>query len=126
MAGIKILLIQGEQQIAMGLYNALTSQHYTVDLTYTGGSGKVLFDANNYDLILIDTQLPDIPGIEVCRHVREKNDRIPLFMLSFSPSVDPLESFEAGADDHIVLSADFRELLMRIRVLARRFFGNKP
>jgi two-component system, OmpR family, copper resistance phosphate regulon response regulator CusR len=122
MPGTKILLTEGEKIIADELCKILAEAQYEVDLAYDGQMCKQLFDAYPYDLALIDFHLPDINGCELCYYIRNKDMNIPLLMLASAASDNKFEGFEAGVDDYIVLSEDFRELLMRIRALEKRSF----
>jgi two-component system, OmpR family, copper resistance phosphate regulon response regulator CusR len=120
MHGKKILLTEGKKIIADRLCKALTNAEYEVDLAFDGSMGRQLFDNRAYDLALIDFHLPDINGCELCSYIRNRDVSIPLMMLSSETSDNKLEVFQSGVDDFMVLSDDFRELLMRIRALVKR------
>jgi DNA-binding response OmpR family regulator len=122
MPGIKILLTVGEKIIAEKLYKLLTETQYIVDLAFDGNIGKTLFERHSYGLVLIDFKLPGISGCDVCRYMRNKDQRIPLFMFSAGTTDHTFEAFRADVDDYMMLAGDFRELLIRIKVIVTRFF----
>ena len=121
MTDIKILLVEDEKKIAETLRKGLSEQHYEVDTAYDGLIGKKLFDANTYDLAILDINLPGMNGYELARYIRSYNEQILVIMLTaMSATEDKIEGFEAGADDYIVKPFDFQELLVRIRALLKR------
>ncbi|MDP4150566.1 MAG: response regulator transcription factor [Bacteroidota bacterium] len=121
MTDIKILLVEDEKKIAETLRKGLSEQHYDVDIAYDGQVGKQLFDSNNYDLAILDINLPLMNGYELSRHIRSRNEQILVIMLTaMNTTEDKIEGFEAGADDYIVKPFDFQELLVRIRALLKR------
>ena len=120
MEGKTILLAEGEKIIADRLCKILKDAHYKVDLAFDGMMGRHLFDVYSYDLALVDADLPDTNGFELCHYIRRRDDHIPLMMLSSGPQEDRSEVFRAGADDSCLLTQDCGELLMRIKVLTKR------
>lgn len=115
-----ILLAEGEKIVAARLCKILTDAHYKVDLAASGKLGKELFNVHSYDLALVDIRLPDTTGCELCNYIRQRDDEIPLLMLSSGTDEDKLEGFRAGVDSYWVMTPDPRELLMRIRILTKR------
>ena len=80
-----------------------------------------MFDAGDYDLIILDLNLPYINGIELCKEIRPSNQKIPVIMLTaLRTTEDKLAGFDSGADDYLVKPFEFRELLARIRSLLKR------
>ena len=121
MTDTKILLVEDEKKIAETLRKGLSEQHYEVDVAYDGAAGKKLFDANAYDLAILDINLPLMNGYDLARHIRQYNENILVIMLTaMNTTEDKIEGFEAGADDYIVKPFDFQELLVRIRALLKR------
>ena len=121
MAETRILLVEDEKKIAESLRKGLSEQHYDVDVAYDGAVGRKLFDANSYDLAILDINLPLMNGYELARHIRGANEEILVIMLTaMNTTEDKIEGFEAGADDYIVKPFDFQELLVRIRALLKR------
>ena len=75
----------------------------------------------HFDLVVLDINLPGINGYELCKQIRVANPEIPVIMLTALGALqDKIEGYDAGADDYIVKPFEFKELLMKIRVLLRR------
>ena len=121
MAAKTILLGAGEKMLAQRLCEVLNEAHYVVDLAPDGNRCKRMFNMYNYDMVLVERQLPDIDGIELCNYVRDRDADIPLMVLSRGGDESKLEVLRSRVDDYLVITQDCRELLLRIKVLARRF-----
>ena len=118
---MKILLVEDEPKVASFLHQGLTEQHHTVDLAADGLLGLRLAQANSYDLLILDTLLPGLSGLEVCRQVRAHDTSVPILMLTaLGETDDKIRGLDAGADDYLVKPFAFQELLARIRALTRR------
>ena len=118
---MKILLVEDEPKVASFLHQGLTEQQHTVDLALEGLLGLRLALAGGYDLIILDTLLPGLNGLEVCRQVRAHDAGVPILMLTaLGETDDKIRGLDAGADDYLVKPFAFAELLARIRALARR------
>ncbi|RSK48997.1 response regulator transcription factor [Hymenobacter rigui] len=118
---MKILLVEDEPKVASFLHQGLTEQHHTVDLAADGLLGLRLAQSNSYDLIILDTLLPGLSGLEVCRQVRTQDTSVPILMLTaLGETDDKIRGLDAGADDYLVKPFAFQELLARIRALTRR------
>lgn len=127
MSGYKILLVEDEKKIAGSLCQGLTEHHYEVDIACDGLAGKRLFQQNVYDLAILDINLPLLNGYELCKYIRDHNERILLIMLTAMNSVDDkLAGFQAGADDYLAKPFDFKELLARIQALFKRLQHHGP
>jgi two-component system phosphate regulon response regulator PhoB len=119
-----VLVIEDEVDLASTLEYNLKSEGYQSRIAHTGKQG---LDAAALDplpdVIVLDLMLPDLPGTEVCRRLRE-NDRtrdIPILMCTAKGSeIDRVVGFEVGADDYIVKPFSVRELMLRIRAILRR------
>lgn len=121
MEEIRILIVEDEQKIADTLKFGLAENGYVVDVAYDGNIGKRMAGSNTYNLIVLDINLPGINGYELCRIIRSNNPQIPIIMLTaLSALNDKIEGYDAGADDYIIKPFEFRELLMKLRVLLRR------
>lgn len=118
---MKILLVEDEPKVASFLHQGLTEQQHTVDLAPEGQMGLRLALAGQYDLLILDTLLPGISGLEVCRQVRLHDPAVPILMLTaLGETDDKIRGLDAGADDYLVKPFAFEELLARIRALVRR------
>lgn len=121
MEEIKILLIEDEKKIADTLAKGLKEQDYHVETAYDGSIGLRIFESGSFNLLITDINLPGINGYELCKTIRNRNQHIPIIMLTaLSTTDDKIEGFDAGADDYLVKPFEFKELLVRIRALLKR------
>ena len=117
----RILLIEDEAKIADTLKFGLSENGYEVEVAYDGKIGKKLFESYAFNLVVLDINLPGINGYELCRLIRQKDAHVPIIMLTALNSLnDKIEGYDAGADDYIIKPFEFKELLMKIRVLLKR------
>ena len=117
----KILVVEDEVKVANAVKKGLEENGFEVDVAYDGRMGKSLGASNSYDLVILDLNLPHSNGYEVCEVIRQKNNRVPIIMLTALGGMDDkMQAFEIGADDYLVKPFDFRELLARIRVFLKR------
>ena len=115
------LIDEDEKRLADLLKAGLEEQGYLVDIAYDGYIGKSLVIRNNYDLVILDINLPLINGYDLCKDIRAYNNEIPIIMLTAMSSADnKLAGFDVGADDYILKPFDFKELLARVKVFLRR------
>lgn len=118
---IKILVVEDEQRVAELLKRGLEESGYQVELAYDGVWGLRLFRAGEFQMVISDVILPKMSGFELCKEIRNINNRVPVLMLTaLGTTDDKLDGFDAGADDYMVKPFDFRELNARIKVLLKR------
>jgi two-component system copper resistance phosphate regulon response regulator CusR len=116
-----ILIVEDEKKIADTLRLGLSEQGYEVQVAYDGRIGLKTFLQETFDLIILDINLPGMNGFELCKLIRSSNEQVPVLMLtSMSQMTDKVEGYDAGADDYLVKPFEFRELLLKIRVLLKR------
>ncbi|MEO5893879.1 MAG: response regulator transcription factor [Ferruginibacter sp.] len=121
MEDIKILIVEDEQKIADTLKFGLSENGFKVEVAYDGKLGYRLFSVQDFDLIILDINLPGMNGYELCKAIRLLNEQVPVIMLtSMSALNDKIEGYDAGADDYVVKPFEFRELLLKIRALLKR------
>lgn len=117
---MKILLVEDDNSIAVSLVDGLTDAGYEVIRAATGGAAIEFEAAETPDVVLLDLGLPDMDGRDVCRVLRGRS-RVPIIMLTArSDEFDRVLGLELGADDYVTKPFSFRELVARIRALARR------
>lgn len=117
----KILIVEDEQKIADTLKLGLAENGYHVEAAYNGNIGWKLFQARSFNLVVLDINLPGMNGYELCKNIRAADPHIPVIMLTALSSLDDkIEGYDAGADDYVIKPFEFRELLMKIRVLLKR------
>ena len=117
----RLLLVEDEQKIADALKLGLTEAGYEVDVAFDGTIGWKLFQLHKPGLVVLDINLPGINGFNLCKMIRSHNAQVPVIMLTALSSLnDKIEGYDAGADDYLLKPFEFRELLMKIRVLLKR------
>lgn len=117
----RILLVEDEQKIADTLKLGLAENGYQVEVAYDGAIGWKLFENYPFNLVVLDINLPGINGYELCKMIRARDEHVPVIMLTALSSLnDKIEGYDAGADDYVIKPFEFKELLMKIRVLLRR------
>ncbi|MBO9658716.1 MAG: response regulator transcription factor [Chitinophagaceae bacterium] len=121
MEELRILLVEDEVRIADTLRMGLAENGYEVEVAYDGQIGWRMFQTKRFNLLILDINLPGITGYELTKMVRAQNENVPIIMLTALSSLDDkIEGYDAGADDYIIKPFEFKELLMKIRVLMRR------
>lgn len=117
----KILLVEDEESLAKGLEYNLISEGYFVDWAENGKSGLEMFNASEYDLIILDIMLPYIDGFEVAKNIRQVNPQMPILMLTARASAkDKVNGLEHGADDYMTKPFNLDELLLRVKGMLKR------
>lgn len=118
---MKILLVEDEVSLASFVRKGIESENYELAVAYDGLMGQRMFDQQPYDVVILDVNLPLLNGFELCRYIKQHSPRQAVLMLTALDGIQDKESgFGAGADDYLVKPFVFRELLLRIRALARR------
>jgi DNA-binding response OmpR family regulator len=118
---VKILLVEDDAPVVDTLVNVLTAQHYAVDVATDGEMGLELATNWDYELILLDLQIPKLDGIRLCREIRAQGFQKPILLLTAKDSsADVVQGLDAGADDYVTKPYDLPELLARLRALLRR------
>jgi two-component system copper resistance phosphate regulon response regulator CusR len=117
----RLLIVEDEQKIADTLKLGLTENGYEVEVAYDGQIGYRLFQSLPFNLVVLDINLPGVNGYELCKMIRGSNAGVPIIMLTaLSTLNDKIEGYDSGADDYIVKPFEFKELLMKVRVLLKR------
>ncbi len=125
---MKILCIEDDYGLAILLQQALSKQHYQVELATDGSMGWNLAETETYDLILLDWMLPNLTGIDFCRQLRSEHNTLlnpnrntpVLLMTAMNAVTHKVVGLDAGADDYVVKPFALDELLARVRALIRR------
>lgn len=121
MLGVNILIIEDEVRLAEVLSKQLNDAGYTTQVANDGYNGKKLASQNNYNLIILDINLPLINGYDLCIEIRKINSAVPIIMLTALGAPDQkVAGFDVGADDYITKPYNIRELLARINVFLKR------
>jgi DNA-binding response OmpR family regulator len=117
----KILIVEDEPNMRMGLKDNLEFEGYEVDFADNGEDGLKKILESRYDLILLDVMMPKMSGLDVCKKAREKSITTPIILLTAKgEEVDKIVGLEIGADDYVTKPFSLRELLARIKAILRR------
>ncbi len=117
--GIRILIIDDEQEIQRALRTRLSGAEYLVEGARTGSEGMDMVAHWHPDVVILDLSLPDMDGLEVCRKLREWT-QVPIVVLSVRMSdADKVALLDAGADDYLTKPFSSSELVARVRVALR-------
>jgi len=117
----RILIVEDEPKVASFVMRGLEENGFSCEIAIDGLMGKRMFNAGDYDLLILDINIPFKNGIELCKEIRICNEKIPVIMLTaLGTTEDKLSGFDSGADDYLVKPFEFRELLARIRSLLKR------
>ncbi|HLM51055.1 MAG TPA: response regulator transcription factor [Solirubrobacteraceae bacterium] len=122
---MRILVVDDERPLREVLRRALSLGGYEVQLAETGQAALDGVATGMPDAMVLDLGLPDIDGLDVCRRLRGRGDRVPILMLTARDAVaDRIDGLDAGADDYLVKPFDVDELKARLRALVRRSSGS--
>ena len=117
----KILLIEDNEAIIMGLKYSLEQENFQVISAKTAKESKEKLDDKNIDIVLLDVSLPDGNGFEICKEIKEKNDIPIIFLTAQDEETSIVVGLDLGADDYIVKPFRTRELISRIKSVLRRY-----
>lgn len=116
----KILLVEDDESLALGIEFTLKDEGYLVQVAKTLAESRKLFYTENFDLILLDVNLPDGSGYEFCKEIRNESEIPIIFLTALDDEVNIVLGLEIGGDDYITKPFRVRELLSRIKVAIRR------
>jgi len=120
----KILIIEDEPSMQLGLRDNLEMEGYQVNCASDGEAGLSHIRSNQYDLVLLDVMLPKLSGFDVCKAARGAGINTPIILLTArGEEIDKVLGLELGADDYITKPFSVRELLARVKAILRR---NQP
>ncbi len=123
---MRLLIVEDEKQICDMVAKSLYAAGYEVDTCYDGTEALEYVLAENYDLIVLDLNLPGIDGMDILRELRQSNEETKVLILSARGQiVDKVEGLDAGANDYMEKPFHLQELEARIRSLTRRKFVQK-
>jgi len=123
----RILVIEDEPQMLLGLRDNLELEGYEVQTAADGEEGLAKAATFAPDLVILDIMLPKKNGFDVCRELRARSNSTPVVMLTArSAETDKVLGLELGADDYVTKPFSITELLARVRAVLRRTASHKP
>lgn len=121
---MRILLVEDDPSLALGIRMALKPEHYTVDHLADGNNALHALKNEPFDAVILDLGLPKIDGMEVLRAIRRHGSQLPILVLTARDAMDNrIEGLDAGADDYLTKPFEVAELKARLRALLRRSQG---
>lgn len=122
----KILLVDDEPNMRLGLKDNLEFEGYEVDTANDGREGLTKLQQSRYSLVLLDFMMPHMSGLEVCKRARAEGINTPIiFLTAKGEEIDKVLGLELGADDYMTKPFSLRELLARVKAILRRI-DDKP
>jgi DNA-binding response OmpR family regulator len=118
---MKIFLLEDDQTLSKEIEKFLTIKNFESDAFFDGAMAIKHFNKDQYDLVILDINVPGQNGLEVCMNIRDKDKKVPILMLTaFGEIEDKLKAFNNGADDYLLKPFHFEELYARINSLLKR------
>lgn len=122
---VKILLVEDEPAMQLGLKDNLELDGYTVTIASDGEEGLAALKKESFHLVLLDVMLAKLSGFDVCKSARAAGIRTPIILLTArGEEIDKVLGLELGADDYITKPFSVRELLARVKAILRRSQAN--
>lgn len=117
---MRLLLAEDERSLSRALVMILSKNGFEVDAVYDGKAALEAIESGNYDGAVLDIMMPKMNGLEVLKKVREKENLIPILMLTAKAEIDDkVEGLDLGANDYLTKPFAAKELLARIRAMIR-------
>jgi two-component system, OmpR family, catabolic regulation response regulator CreB len=119
----RILLVEDERPIAENIIFALEQEHFIVKWVSKGGDAIAELGSDPTDFFILDINLPDMTGFDVCRAIRKAGNQPVLFLSARQEEVDRIVALEIGGDDYLMKPFSLRELTARVKAILRRSEG---
>ncbi len=117
----RILIVEDDESFGQGLVEWLEFEKHEVDWRQDGAAGLEYLQKNDYDVVILDIEMPKMNGLQVCKSYREGGGTTPIIMLTGKDTVlDKVSGLDCGADDYLTKPFHPRELSARLKALARR------
>lgn len=118
---MRVLLVEDDELLGDGAKTGLIQYGYAVDWMKDGVSADHALQSECFDAVVLDLGLPQMSGLDVLKHLRRRQDKVPVLILTAWDSIqDRIKGLDAGADDYLVKPFDLEELCARLRALQRR------
>ena len=123
---MRILVVEDEKRLNRIISEALEDEGYSVDSCFNGLDALDYAAGADYDVIILDIRMPKMDGLEVVRRLRSGGNSTPVLFLTARDSVaDRVTGLESGGDYYLVKPFDFQELMAVVRVMTRKYTGNR-
>lgn len=122
---MNIFLLEDDEAIGIGLKYSLENEGYTITLARSVKQAESIIDKETFSLYILDINLPDGSGYDICRKVKEKGDFPVIFLTAYDDEVNVVMGLDIGADDYIAKPFRVRELVARIKSVLRRYGKDK-
>ena len=124
---VRVLVVEDERVLARHVADGLRDEGMAVDVCFDGSKALELLDLNGYEVMVLDRDLPEVSGDEVCRALAERGSAPLVLMLTASVGTeDRVSGLTLGADDYLGKPFAFQELVLRVRALGRRGRAHAP
>lgn len=124
---MKILIAEDDQNTREGLVEILAAEGYGTIAATDGKQALALFVKEKPDMVCLDVMMPGVSGYDVCREIRRFNTEVPvIFLTAKSEEIDKVLGLELGADDYISKPFGIKEVIARVRAVARRTIARSP
>ena len=122
----KIFLLEDDVSLNETICEFLEDEEYEVICTYDGISAEDIIYENNFDILLLDVNVPGLNGFELLKKIRDKGDETPaIFITSLNSTENLSDGYSSGCDDYIRKPFELKELLLRIKTILKRGFYHK-
>ena len=118
---MKLFLLEDDSAISMGISYSLTNEGYCVTTASSIKQGLEIIKNNSFSLYIIDLNLPDGSGYDVCKEIKKQGDLPVIFLTAYDDEINVVKGFELGADDYITKPFRLKELSVRIKSVLRRY-----
>ena len=123
---MRILVVEDEKHLNRIISEAVEDEGYSVDSCYNGVEALEYLACADYDVIILDIMMPKMNGLELVRRLRDRGDSTPVLFLTARDAVaDRVEGLESGGDYYLTKPFDFQELMAVVRVMTRKYTGNR-
>lgn len=123
----KVLVVEDDVELSSKVRDYLVFEKFSVETVYSGADALQLLESFKYDAIVLDWNLPDLSGLDVCKAFRLKGGNTPVLFLTGKFDIeDKVTGLDAGADDYMTKPFHVRELTSRLRALLRRHATVRP
>ena len=123
---MRILVVEDEKHLNRIISEAVEDEGYSVDSCYNGLEALEYLECAQYDVMILDVMMPKMDGFELVRRLRSRGDNTPVLFLTARDAVaDRVQGLESGGDYYLTKPFDFKELMAVVRVMARKYTGNR-